>query len=131
LLAVIIPANFVGNGGLKANAIINNLRYIDYAKQQWAFEHGITNADQTAHFTRPLSWKDLAPYLLQNPNVLSQKHFDSNGIVLPIAGEIYTINSLNKPPEAKLIRKVEFLSKGTIVPDSEKAYIYLDQTTNN
>lgn len=131
LLAVIIPANFVGNGGQKANAIINNLRYIDAAKNQWAFEHGITNADQAKNFIQPLSWKDIAPFLLTDPNVLSQKHFDSDGVVRPISGEIYTINSLSKPPEAKLAHDVEFLSKGTIIPDSEKAYVYLDQITNN
>ena len=123
LLVVIIPAGFVGNGGRKANAIINNLRYIDGAKDQWAFEHGITNADQAAHFTLPLSWKDIAPYLLQNTNVLLQKHFGSDGVVHPISGEIYTINSLSKPPEAKLTHDVEFLSKGTIIPDPDKAYV--------
>jgi hypothetical protein len=131
LLAVIIPANFVGDGGQKANAIINNLRYIDGAKIQWALEHGITNTGQVKNFTQPLSWKDIAPYLLQNPNVISQKHFGSDGVVRPVSGEIYTINSLSKPPEAKLIHDVQFLSKGTIIPDSEKAYIYLNQATNN
>jgi hypothetical protein len=130
LLAVIIPAG-VGNGGQKANAIINNLRYIAAAKNQWALEHGITNADQAARFTRPLSWKDIVPYLLQNPNVLSQKHFGSDGVVHPISDEIYTINSLSKPPEAKLAHDVEFLSNGTIIPDFDKAYVYLSQMTNN
>jgi hypothetical protein len=130
LLVIIVPLP-VGNGGQKANAIINNLRYIDAAKDQWAFEHGITNADQAAHFTQPLTWKDIAPYLLQDPNVLSQKHFGSDGVVHPISGEIYTINSLSKPPEVKLTHDVEFLSKGTIVSDPDKDYVYLNQMTNN
>lgn len=130
LLATITP-NFVGNGGQKANAIINNLRYIDAAKQQWAFEHGITNTDQAAHFTQPLLWKDIAPYLLQNPNVLLQKHFGSDGVVHPVSGEIYTINSLSKPPEVKLTHDVQFLLKGTIIPDSDKVYIYLNRVMNN
>ena len=130
LTVVIIPAG-VGNGGQKANAIINNLRYIDAAKNQWAFEHGITNANQAANYTQPLSWKDIAPYLLQNPNVISQRHFGSDGVVHPISGEIYTINSLSKPPKIELTHDVDFLLKGTIIPDSEKAYIYLNQVTNN
>jgi hypothetical protein len=37
LLVAIFPSAMVGRGG-KANAIINNLRYIDAAKQQWAFD---------------------------------------------------------------------------------------------
>jgi hypothetical protein len=131
LLFAIFSANFVGDGGQKANAIINNLRYIDFAKSQWAFEHGITNADQAENFTQSLSWKDIAPYLLQNTNVLLQKHFGNDGVVHPVSGEIYKINSLSKPPEAKLIHDVQFLTKGTIIPDPDKLYIYLNQVTNN
>jgi hypothetical protein len=130
LLAVIIPTG-VGNGGQKANAIINNLRYIDGAKNEWALEHGITNADQVTHFNQPLTWADLGPYLLQDINVIQSKRFDNNGVVHPASGEIYTINSLNKPPEVKLPHDVEFLSKGTIIPDPDRAYVYLNQTTNN
>ena len=130
LFMAVFPSVMVGRGW-KANAIINNLRYIDAAKQQWAFEHGVTNADQAAHFIQPLSWKDIAPYLLQNTNVLLRNHFGSDGVVHPISGEIYTINSLRKPPEAKLTHDVEFLTKGTIIPDPDKVYIYLNQETNN
>lgn len=130
-LAVIFPVGFASNGGQKANGIINNLRYIDAAKTRWAVEHGVTNADQAAHFTQSLSWKDIAPYLLQDPNVINQKHFGSDGVVRPISGEVYTINSLNKLPEAKLAHDVEFLRKGTIIPDPDKAFVYLNQTTNN
>jgi hypothetical protein len=36
--------NFVRSGTSPANACINNLRIIDAAKQQWAIENGITNA---------------------------------------------------------------------------------------
>jgi hypothetical protein len=125
------PPLFVGNGGQKANAIINNLRYIDAAKSQWAFEHGITNTDQSKIFTQTLSWKDIAPYLLRDPNVLSQNHFGSDGVARPISGEIYTINSLSKPPGVKLIHYVQFLPKGTIIFDPDKDYVYLNQMTNN
>ena len=116
--------------GWKANAIINNLRYIDAAKQQWAFEHGITNANQMAHFSQTLSWNDIAPGLLQNINVVQQKHFGPNGEPRPVSGEIYTINSLDKPVEVKLTRDVEFLHEGTIIPNVHSAYVYLDQATN-
>jgi len=84
-------------------------------KKQWAFEHGITNSDQIAHFSRSLSWSDIGPYL---------------GVVQPISGKIYTINSLNKPPEAKLAHNVEWLHKGTIVYDDARAFSYLEQTNN-
>lgn len=133
LLGIFAAHNFVGEygPGVKANAIINNLRYIDAAKQQWALEHGITNANQMLQFNQALSWKDIAPYLLQDINVIQSKHFNSNGEPSPVSGEIYTINSPDKAPEAKLTHDVGFLSKGTIIPDFNKVYIYLDQATNH
>jgi hypothetical protein len=45
LVAVTVP-NFVRKGPSKLNGIINTLRQIDAAKQQWAFERGITNIAQ-------------------------------------------------------------------------------------
>ena len=59
---VAIP-NFVGHSQSKANYIINNLRQIDGAKNQWAFDHGITNSDQITGLTNQLSEQDLSPYL--------------------------------------------------------------------
>jgi hypothetical protein len=57
--------------------------------------------------------------------------FGSDGVVRPISGEVYTINSPSKPPEAKLAHDVGFLLKGTIISDPDKAFVYLNQTTNN
>jgi hypothetical protein len=117
VLIFIIAPHFFGNRKWwKANLIIVNLRCIDAAKKQWAFERGITNSDQIAHFSRPLSWSDIGPYL---------------GVVQPISGVVYTINSLNKPPEAKLTHNVEWLHKGTIVYDDTRTFpSYLEQTNN-
>jgi predicted PurR-regulated permease PerM len=60
LIAIVVP-NFVHGGSTKLNGIINNLRQIDAAKQEWAIEHGLTNA---AQLNRVVTEKDLAPYLL-------------------------------------------------------------------
>jgi hypothetical protein len=98
LLAIAIP-NFTGRRVSKFNMIINNLRQIDAAKSQWAFELGVTNLDQIATVTNQLSEKDLAPYLHSSNN--------QSGLVPSVAGEIYTIGALNKSPEAKLVHKIE------------------------
>ena len=96
----------------KFNMIINNLRQIDAAKNQWAFEHGVTNFDQIANQTNQLSEKDLIPYF----------HFPNKqgGLVPSVADEIYTINVLNKSPEAKLVHKIEMpWPKGSVIRFSQ------------
>jgi hypothetical protein len=111
LFAIIFP-NHVGPRTSKFNMIINNLRQLDAAKNQWAFEHGVTNFDQISNLTNQLSEKDLAPYL----------HFPNNqsGLVPSAAGEIYTINALNKSPDAKLVHKIEMpWPKGSVIRFSE------------
>jgi len=111
LVAIAVP-NHVGHTTSKFNMIINNLRQIDAAKNQWAFEHGFTNFDQIANLTNQLSEKDFVPYL----------HFPNNqGSLVPsVAGEIYTINALNKSPEAKLVHKIEMpWPKGSVIRFSQ------------
>jgi hypothetical protein len=137
-LAIAIP-NFTGSRVSKLNKIFNNLRYIDGAKQGWALERGITNADQAAHFSRLLSWKDLTPYLLQDINVIQSKCFDSNGVTHPVSGEIYMINPLGKSPEAKLVQKIDMpWPKGSIIrfsvnpkPNAYLEITFPDGTTTN
>jgi hypothetical protein len=114
LLYAAIP-NFVHSGPSKRSGIFNNLRQIDAAKNQWAFEHGVTNLSQ---YNGQLSAKDLTPYILATL-------FDSNGVKHPLAHEIYTINSLGKFPEAKLTRELEGLPKGTII-----TFVTIDKSNN-
>jgi len=120
LLAIAIP-NYVGPHKSKLNSIVNNLRQIDAAKNQWAFEHGVTNFDQIARLTNQLSEQDLTPYL-HYPN-------KQGGLVPSVAGEIYAINPLNKSPQAKLVRKVDMpWPKGSIIRFSENTNASLEIT---
>lgn len=104
--------NFIRGGPGKITGIINRLRQIDAAKQEWAIEHGITNA---AQLNRELTPQDLAPYLLTN---FTQKDFGN-----PIYGEHYYIKNLNESLEVELTKDLrEYgwpnnwkLPKGTVV----------------
>jgi len=108
LFAIAIP-NFVGGGQSKIGYVINNLRQIDGDKNEWVFEHGFTNAVQASQLTNQLTEDDLKPYLFH----------DGRNLIRPIAGEIYKINPMNKPPEALVVHKIPFgdgaLSKGTVI----------------
>jgi hypothetical protein len=93
LLAIAIP-NFVRSGPNKMNNIINNLRQLDAAKQQWAYEHVTTNWEQVAKLTNQISEQDLYPYL--------HRSGDGASYIVPVGGEKYLANALNESPEAKL-----------------------------
>ena len=109
LIAIAIP-NFVGSRQIKINFIWNNLRQIDAAKNQWAFEHGFTNVEQFLQLTNKPTEDALKPYLYK----------DDKSYVRPVAGETYTINPMNKSPEAKLTREIEMpWPKGSIIRFSE------------
>jgi len=76
------------------NAILNNLRKIEGAKELWADKHGgAADVDLTA--------EDLAPFLPQD--------FWKR----TVAGERYIISRPNVPPEAVLTRGVQDLPTGT------------------
>lgn len=76
------------------NAILNNLRKIDGAKELWMTQHaGLGDVDLTA--------QDLAPFL---PQDFWKKS---------VAGERYIIGRPNVPPEAVLTRSVQDLPSGT------------------
>jgi hypothetical protein len=45
------------------DACINRLRQLDGAKQQWAFEHGISATNEAV-----VTWRDVAPYLRFGPS---------------------------------------------------------------
>lgn len=91
LLAMISVPNFIrltGSGaGWNANLCINNLRQIDGAKQQWAFENGKTNGDIVA------TEADLKSYLGRGPYGKFPQ--------CPSGGE-YTIGQLSQPPTCSL-----------------------------
>ncbi len=111
LLVAIATPNFVHGGSTRLNAIINNLRQIDAAKQQWASDRGLTNATQ---LNRVVTERDLAPYLL--PAYTQHEAFGN-----PVLGELYLIRDLNQPPEAVLTKKLterhvdSSLPRGTII----------------
>jgi hypothetical protein len=126
LAAIAIP-NFSGSHTSELNAIVNNLRQIDAAKNQWAFERGFTNVAQLAQLTNQLNEHDLTPYLLLRTNL--------DGSYRGFAGEIYRINPLNKLPEATLTYMVETYPKDTIITlggsnNWHEKYILPGQTNN-
>ena len=96
LVYAIYMPNFVKSGPGYTNRIINNLRQLDGAKQQWALDHNRTGAVVVTK-------ADIAPYL--------RRDF----WVTPVAGESYTIGTLEQSPEAHLTRQVDNHAKGTVI----------------
>ena len=104
--------NFVRGGPGKRTGIIDRLRQIEVAKEEWAIEHNITNATQ---LNRELTRADLIPYMLPV--------FTNNAYWASLYGEIYSIGRLNESAQAQLTRdlreygapKSSTLPKGTII----------------
>lgn len=100
------------SGPAKTTAIVDHLRQIEAAKDEWAIVNGATNP---ASWNRVLTPKELSPYLLPQ---FTQEDFGD-----PICGEVYSIQPLNKPPQARLTRNLRESSwpknwtipKGTII----------------
>jgi hypothetical protein len=116
LFIVVAIPNFVGGGPSRLNSIVNNLIHLDGAKNQWAWEHGITNVTQVS---RQLTDVDIARYLISRDN---RDHFDRfgsgfdhNGHIHSVIGEKYNLNVWNVSPEAKLSRNYFCLPKGTVI----------------
>ena len=110
LLAALAIPNFIGGGSTKLLGIIHTLQQIDAAKQQWAWERGLTNAAQQ---NRIITEKDLAPYLLTA--FTAHQEFGNPGF-----GELYLIRDLNQSPEAVLTRKLtersgDSVPRGTVI----------------
>lgn len=99
LVCSICVPNFVRSGPGKTSFIINNLRQLDGAKQQWALDHGRTGAIQ-------VTTQDIAPYLTHS--------HAKDGLVKPVAGERYSLRTLIESPEAILTREVDGRPKGTV-----------------
>jgi hypothetical protein len=98
-LAVCVP-NFVRSGTSKTNAIVNNLRQLDGAKEQWVLDHGRTAAVM-------VTMHDIAAYV---SHLLAK-----DGSVRAIAGERYRLNALTESPEAQLTHEVDDQPKGTVI----------------
>nr|MBI1231034.1 prepilin-type N-terminal cleavage/methylation domain-containing protein [Cytophagales bacterium] len=89
LLAAIAVPNFVrARETAQKNAIINNLRVIESAKQQWALEKKKASADT------PVA-TDLTPYL------------KGNNMPTAVAGETYNINAVNTEATATLAAAID------------------------
>lgn len=89
LLAAIAVPNFVrARETAQKNAIINNLRVLESAKQQWALEKKKASADV------PVS-TDLTPYL------------KGNNMPTAVAGETYNINAVNAEATATLAAAID------------------------
>jgi len=95
LVWLVCVPNFAGSRTSKINGIINNLRQLDGAKQQWALDHGKTGAVLVTE-------QDIAPYLMHPP-----------GRIRPVAGERYILNRLDQSPEAELTHQLLNRPKGT------------------
>lgn len=96
LLAAIAVPNFVrARETAQKNAIINNLRVIESAKQQWALEKKKHSTDT------PVS-TDLTPYL--------------KGTTMPtaVAGETYNINAVNAEATAALAAAIDGVTQLSI-----------------
>jgi hypothetical protein len=99
LIGGLIMPNFVHSPGIsKTNQIINNLRYLDAAAQEWAADHGQAG-------TTKVRQEDLVPYLV---------HYFGDSQVRSVAGERYILRTVSESPEAELTRKLEGYPKGTV-----------------
>jgi len=104
VIAIAVP-NYIGGRPGKLSGIINVLRGIDAAKNQWVYEHGLTNGGVSSTEFRE---QDLASYFFHGDH---QDHFDRfgfgfdrNGSILSAQGVVFTINPLGISPEAKFTK---------------------------
>ncbi len=96
LSAVLFPPNSSATRTVSfQNTVINNLRQIDGAKDQWALEKRHPGSVK-------VTLEDLAPYL-------------RGGLVQPVRGEKYLLTTVEEAPQAILTRKVDGYPIGTLV----------------
>jgi hypothetical protein len=100
LAAMSIP-NSVGGGPSKISSVINMLRQIDGAKEQWAFEHGWTNTAGLSH-----EIPHIASLLKRDKDRFDRFGFgfDKNGTPHGVQGVVFLINPLGISPEAKFTK---------------------------
>ncbi|PYM13849.1 MAG: prepilin-type cleavage/methylation domain-containing protein [Verrucomicrobia bacterium] len=96
LLAAIAIPNFVkARQTAQYNTILNNLRIIEGAKDQWALEN---KKPSDAKVTE----QDIAQYL-------------RGGRINPVAGETYNINPVGTPPTATLSQPIMNHPAGSVI----------------
>lgn len=94
LLLAVAVANRPTSRHSRINAMVNNLRQLDGAAEQWAIDHDQTGAVLVTE-------ADLTNYLRRS--------------LEPIAGERYVLRPLPQSPEVVLTREVEGRPKGTVI----------------
>ncbi len=96
LLAAIAIPNFVkARQTAQYNAIINNLRLIEAAKDQWALENKKRTGD-------PVTERDLAEYIPRRR-------------INPVAGETYNLNPVGTPATATLSQQIMNHPAGAVI----------------
>ena len=95
ILLLIAAPNFSRKEGYPRFSIVNTLRIIEGAKDQWAQEHHATNGALP-------TLDDLAPYLKDGK------------LPKPAAREIYTVNPVGTLATAKLTRKMDGYEAGRV-----------------
>jgi hypothetical protein len=121
LIAVFAIPNFIRSGPGKTHGIVVVLMQIDAAKEQWAIEHGFTNASSTL---RNITQQDIAPLFKLGSNKDGYNRmvngFDKNGNIVGAQGVIFSINPLGVSPEAQFTKDFKldnrFWFRGQIIP---------------
>ena len=80
LLSISIPNFTKARSTSQANAIINNLRQLDGAKQQWALEHKKSDSDTP-------TMADLTPYLRVKDKSIAGERYDIGQVGRPVTAE--------------------------------------------
>ena len=122
-VAVAIP-NFVKGGPSKLTNIINMLKLIDGAKEEWAERHGFTNTNNV-RLLHEMSLQDIAPLLAWDRGHVDRFGFgfDTNGYICSPKDVLLEINPLGVSPRAIFLREY----KEAPGPLPEGAVIQLDQ----
>ncbi len=132
LLAAIATPNFVRGGPSKTSGIINILRNVDAAKQQWAIEHGYNNKMPPS---REITAQDIAPFFYhkdgKDPLTRLGLGIDKNGNLCNPQGVVFVINPLGLDPEIKFTKAFKLsdhsgffgpkIPKGTVMRFSTNA----------
>ena len=109
LLAAMAVPNFVGGGPSKTNGIINILRNVDAAKEQWVIEHGYTN---TSPLSREITALDIAPFFYHENGrdgfVRLGLVIDKDGNLRNPEGVVFVINPLGVLPEVRFSKAFKF-----------------------
>jgi hypothetical protein len=133
LLAAISIPNFVGGGPGKMSGIINILRNIDAAKEEWAIEHGYTNNNV---LSREITAQDIAQYFYhekgEDPFVRLRLGIDKSGNLHNPQGVFYVINPFGISPEARFTKAFKLNDRGGFFqPKIPKGTVMRFSTTNN